>query len=140
MALDLRHRDALSRILDEHLLQQVDRVGREPLGPERLGEHDGLRRLAVGLSPERISTSHHDVEHRSDAPHVELRSFDHRAEERLGGRVMDGAASSDHRSVLGLESIAQSKVADQDVLVGIEEHVVRLDVPVRERERVSESA
>jgi len=53
---------------------------------------------------------------------------------------MESAASSDHRSVLGLESIAQSKVADQDVLVGIEEHVVGLDVPVRERERVSESA
>ena len=132
MALDLRQRDALSRILDEHLLQQVDRIRRKPLGPERLGEHDGLRRLALGLSPERVSTSHHDVKHRSGAPHIELRSLDHRAEERLGSRVMESASSSDHRSVLGLESIAQSKVAEEHVLVAIEEHVVGLDVPVSE--------
>jgi len=34
--------------------------------------------------------------------------------------------------VLGLESIAQSKVAEEHVLVAIEEHVVGLDVPVSE--------
>jgi len=45
---------------------------------------------------------------------------------------MESASSSDHRSVLGLESIAQSKVAEEHVLVAIEEHVVGLDVPVSE--------
>ena len=43
---------------------------------------------------------------------------------------MEGSSSSNHRSMFGLESITQSKVTNQHVLVGVEEHVVGLDVDV----------
>mgnify|MGYP007114683699 CR=1 FL=1 len=128
MALDLGERDSLTRVLEEHLLEQVDAVAREPLGPMRLGEQDGLGSLALGLAPERVSTAHHDVQQRTSAPDVEFGTLDHRAEERLGRRVVERATAGCHRSGLGLEALGQSKVTKQHVLVRVEKHVVGLDV------------
>lgn len=135
MALNIRNGDTLSRVISQHVTNQIAHASRttaafgKAKGPG--GVFNTMKDAGRSGATKRKEASGHEIETDAESPHIDLGSLVGRFQPQFGSRVVERAQIVAQPSFSLDEGLGEAEVAQVDLAVVIQ-HVFQLEILVYE--------